>query len=92
MMCSDPKMSVHHAEFKLEGHAIVYEKWKWKTSKWSFNLHPCASPLLLWPNVVIFGRFGMVRSRETTFMLNTFSFEACIMMNFELEVWEIKHI
>ena len=38
------------------------------------------------------GRFGMVRSRETTFMLNTFSFEACIMMNFQLEVWEIKHI
>ena len=52
-MCSDPKMSVHHAEFKLEGHAIVYEKWKWKTSKWSFNLHPCTSPMLHWPNEVI---------------------------------------
>ena len=25
-------------------------------------------------------------------MLNTFSFEAWIMMNFEVEVWKIKHI
>ena len=36
--------------------------------------------------------FGKVRSRGTTFMLDTFAFEAWIMMNFEVEVWKIKHI
>ena len=30
--------------------------------------------------------FEKVRSRGTTFMLNTFSLEALIMMNFEVEV------
>jgi hypothetical protein len=39
-----------------------------------------------------FGLLGKVRSRGKTFMLNTFSFEAWIMMNFEVEVWKIKHI
>ena len=39
-----------------------------------------------------FSLFRKVRSRGTTFMLNTFPFEAWIMMNFEVEVWEIKHI
>jgi hypothetical protein len=34
------------------------------------------------------GLFGKVRSRGTTLMLNTFPFEACIMMNFEVEVWK----
>ena len=38
------------------------------------------------------GLFGKERSKGTTFKLNTFSFEAWIMMNFEVEVWEIKHI
>jgi hypothetical protein len=36
--------------------------------------------------------FGKVRSRGTTFMLDTFSFEAWIMMNFEVEVGKIKHV
>jgi hypothetical protein len=39
-----------------------------------------------------FELFGKMRSRETTIMLNMFSFEAWIMMNFKVEVWEIKHI
>ena len=34
------------------------------------------------------GLFGKVRSRGTTFTFNTFSFEAWIMMNFEVEVWK----
>jgi hypothetical protein len=38
------------------------------------------------------GLFGKVRSRGTTFMLNKFPFEAWTMMNFEVEVWKIKHI
>ena len=39
-----------------------------------------------------FELFGKVRSRGITLMLNTFSFESWIMMNFEVEVWKIKHI
>ena len=38
------------------------------------------------------GIFGKVRSRGTTFMLDTFSFEPWIMMNFEVEVGKIKHV
>jgi hypothetical protein len=34
------------------------------------------------------GLFGKVRSIGTTLMLKTFPFEACIMMNFEVEVWK----
>jgi hypothetical protein len=39
-----------------------------------------------------FGLLGKVRSRGKTFMLNTFSFEGCIMVNFEVEIWKIKHV
>jgi hypothetical protein len=39
-----------------------------------------------------FKLFGKVRSRGITFMLKTFSFEAWIMINFEVEVRRIKHI
>ena len=36
--------------------------------------------------------FGNFRSRGITFMFNTFSFEAFIMMNFEVDVLKFKHI
>jgi hypothetical protein len=39
-----------------------------------------------------FGLFGKVRSRGTTLMLKTLTFESCTMINFEVEVWKIKHI
>ena len=38
------------------------------------------------------GIFGNVRSRGTTFMFNSFPFEACTMMNFEVDVWKFQHI
>jgi hypothetical protein len=38
------------------------------------------------------GLFGKVISRGTTFMFNTFSFGACNMENFEVEVWKFQHI
>ena len=70
---------------------FVYEKWNLILSKWSFTFNPYAShsSFSKWYD---FGIFGKVRSRGTTFMLNTFSFEAWIMMNFKVEVWKIKHI
>ena len=51
-----------------------------------------AQALHSWSKWDDLGLFGKVRSRGKTLMLNTFSFEAWTMMNFEVEVWEIKHI
>jgi hypothetical protein len=36
-----------------------------------------------------FGKFG---SRGTSLMLNTFSFGAWVMVNFEVEVWKFQHV
>jgi hypothetical protein len=52
---------------------------------------PCAALTIL-VQMDELGLFGKVRSRETTFMFNTFPFGACIMMNFEVDVWKFQHV
>ena len=54
------------------------------------NGHPTLSHAQVthtWSKWDEYGIFGKVRSRGTTFMLKSFSFEAWIMMNFEMDVW-----
>ena len=91
MMCSDPKMSVHHAEFKLEAIQLCMKNGSGK--------HPNGPSTCTHAQVHCY--FGQMRwtwmfwkgeIKGNNFHVERFSFEACIMMNFELEVWEIKHI
>ncbi|KAI5445088.1 hypothetical protein KIW84_013371 [Lathyrus oleraceus] len=57
-------------------------------------MKPCKEPMRKsfnsCPNSDL-GLFGKELSRGTTLMLNTFQFGACIMVNFEVGVSEIKH-
>ena len=51
-----------------------------------------AQILQYWSKWDDLGIFGKVRSRGETFMVNTFTFESLIMMNFEAEVCKFQHV
>ena len=85
-------MSVRESETNLDFKVSVCKDLKFDPCQMMLPCSSHAQPMHSLSKMDEFELFGKVRSGGTTFMLNTFPFEACIMMNFEVEVWKFQHV
>jgi hypothetical protein len=85
-------LSVGEFEINLDCKASVHGNLMFDLCQMMMQCSSHAQPIQFLSKMDKLELFGKARSKGTTFMFNTFPFEACIMIKFKVEVWKFQHI